>query len=239
MPLPAITAQHALAVLLVIAYPAWDWFDTRKLRAGRDPGAKLRYYRKTIFLEWCATIAVLWAAGTKIGGLRVQRPRLAGPALLLVRAAEAALVILVLAVLLPYARALRHASVRRKMMSRYARLAFMLPRTGVEFRWYAALGVTAGICEEAIYRGFLIRYFAAGPWHWGWTAAVAISTAAFAAGHLYQGVQGLISGAVAGLIFAGLFLWSGNLLLPMAVHMAIDLAAVPVLRKGYSEGDIG
>jgi hypothetical protein len=37
--------------MLLAVYPVWDYFDTRELRTGTNPQAKLQYYKKTILLE--------------------------------------------------------------------------------------------------------------------------------------------------------------------------------------------
>jgi hypothetical protein len=38
-------------------------------------------------------------------------------------------------------------------------LAFLLPSTKDERRWWWIVWLTAGICEEAWYRGFVLHYF--------------------------------------------------------------------------------
>ncbi len=68
----------------------------------------------------------------------------------------------------------------------------LLPQTATEKRWFDAVSVTAGICEEIIYRGFLFAYFAA--WLPGAAAGVVIVLAGlvFGLGHLYQGAAGIV-----------------------------------------------
>lgn len=38
-------------------------------------------------------------------------------------------------------------------------LAFLLPSTKDERRWWWIVSLTAGICEEALYGGFVLHYF--------------------------------------------------------------------------------
>ncbi len=81
-------------------------------------------------------------------------------------------------------------------------MQFMLPRGGVEIAAWIALSVTAGICEEAIFRGYLQRQFMAltkrAP------VGVLLSAAAFGAGHAYQGFRRAIMIGVFGAMF-GIF----------------------------------
>ena len=62
----------------------------------------------------------------------------------------------------------------------------LLPRTGEERGWFAAVAVTAGCCEELLYRGVLIA-FGTGVLGLGVWPAAAIAVVVFGAAHLYQG----------------------------------------------------
>lgn len=106
---------------------------------------------------------------------------------------------------------------------RNAALAPMLPRTPSE-RWgWAALSVTAGVTEEVIWRGFgLTLLFALLP---GAHPAVPIvlAAAAFGWAHFYQGFTGVLATGLLGGLLALLFWVSGSLLLPIVLHVLLDL----------------
>lgn len=228
-----IAAQHALAFLQVVAYPVWDYFDTRELRAGANPAAKLRYYKKTLVLEWLAAVAALVVAGPRIVTLRIRLPYIAQLHPFITRTLAAALLIAIVYVVLgPHVQALRNEKVRRILLQGYERLAFFMPNTPPEFRWFGAVAVTAGICEEILWRGFLIHYFGRDPWHLGVFAAVVISSLSFASTHLYLGLKSvLLNTFVGGIMFALLFILTGNLLVPIILHAAVDLLAIPILLR--------
>lgn len=98
----------------------------------------------------------------------------------------------------------------------------LLPRTAAE-RWYAAgLSVTAGITEEIIFRGLLI---AIGTSALGLSkeAAAFCALAVFAAGHLYQGWRGMLAVTLVGFGLTMLYLRTGSLLMPILLHVLIDL----------------
>jgi uncharacterized protein len=232
----ATLIEHGLAIGLLAVYPAWDYFDTRELRAGVNPKAKLRYYKKTFLLEWIAAILAIRAAGRTIFLVHVEPLRLASlhPVISkILSLGFAALIVFV--VLAPHVQSLFNPRVREKFGRQIARLSSFLPKTPSEFRWYEILSVTAGVCEEVLYRAFLFHYFAVSPWHWGLTAALLISSVAFSAAHLYQGKSGAISSGIGGLIFGALFLLTGNLLLSVITHIAADLIASPILRLSAAD----
>ncbi len=97
----------------------------------------------------------------------------------------------------------------------------ILPRNGAERAWFVGVAITAGVCEEILYRGFL-------PWCVAsWTGSVllgfALAAIVFGLGHAYQGRKGVIVTGLLGLYF-GLLAWSMQSLVPgQLLHVAIDL----------------
>ena len=105
----------------------------------------------------------------------------------------------------------------RKLASR------LLPVTLIEYLPYSALAVTAGICEEFIYRGFLLAaLFRAGLPVW---AAVVLTSALFGLAHAYQGRAGILSTGIFGVVLALGRLAFGSLVPVMMWHAGLDLAA--------------
>jgi membrane protease YdiL (CAAX protease family) len=92
------------------------------------------------------------------------------------------------------------------------------------------VGITAGVCEEILFRGFLLRYLHTYPWQLNLTLALLLSAIIFGAQHLYQGAKGVASTTVAGVFFGLLFLLSGSLLLPILLHALMDLRLLVILR---------
>lgn len=101
--------------------------------------------------------------------------------------------------------------------------ARLLPANAVEFAPYCALAVTAGICEEFLYRGFAMAALsrAGAP---GW-AVVVITSILFGLAHAYQGRGGMIGTGLLGVLFAIMRLIFNSLLPVTAWHAAVDLAA--------------
>ena len=90
------------------------------------------------------------------------------------------------------------------------------------------MAVTAGVCEEIVYRGFLIA-LGVGVLGLGTTPAALLALALFVAGHLYQGWRSMFLIALVGGALTRLYLTTGSLVLPIIVHALIDIMAMVVL----------
>jgi uncharacterized protein len=226
-----IACEHVLAVFLFLGVPVWDALETRALKTSTNLRRKILSYQRILLLLWTAAIVAwftlrssvffVWpdvhlAAQQKIGTYFVWgfAAAFAGGSLLQVVLVR------------------RSATAREKILRAFRRLAFILPVTPEERAWFALVSVTAGICEEVLYRGFLIRYLSNGPWHAGLWMALAIASISFGLAHGYQGLSGIIGTALLGAVMAVLFLASGSLWLPMALHAIIDLRVLLLLRPG-------
>jgi membrane protease YdiL (CAAX protease family) len=99
----------------------------------------------------------------------------------------------------------------------------ILPQSGGELLPYCALAVTAGICEEFLYRGFAYAALtrAGVPLWFGFLATSIL----FGLAHLYQGRGGVLGTTILGLLFAGGRLVFGSLIPPIVWHSVIDLVA--------------
>lgn len=97
----------------------------------------------------------------------------------------------------------------------------LMPGSLIESLVFAALAVTAAVCEEFLYRGFVFAVILAST---GSAALVIIgSSLLFSLAHLYQGARGLASTFILGLILAASRHWSGSLVPAMIVHLVVDL----------------
>jgi membrane protease YdiL (CAAX protease family) len=101
----------------------------------------------------------------------------------------------------------------------------LMPQTRRE-RWWALLGLapTAGLCEEFLYRGFLLAEASA----WLHSAAwgVAISSVAFGLAHSYQGLNGMVRAGLLGALLAWPVVQMGSLYPSMTAHFLIDAVAL-------------
>lgn len=102
-------------------------------------------------------------------------------------------------------------------------LACLLPRTGKEKLGFAALAVSAGVCEEVVFRGFLVAALTAATGS-VWVAAP-LAAGAFGILHAYQRATGVARAAVLGFLLTVPFLATGSLIPSIIAHVGLDLFA--------------
>jgi membrane protease YdiL (CAAX protease family) len=96
-----------------------------------------------------------------------------------------------------------------------------LTSTGQRAGWIAA-SLSAGFCEELVYRGFGITVLRAHGLRAG--LAVVLPTVSWVLVHGVGGVLLFLPHFLVGLLFAGLFLWRRRLAPVMFVHALVDLS---------------
>jgi membrane protease YdiL (CAAX protease family) len=98
----------------------------------------------------------------------------------------------------------------------------LIPVTTRERLIYAAAAVSAGICEEVVFRGWLLSTLHS-PVGLTGTTLVLAAAAIFGIGHAYQKVAGIILTTLAGLLFSVLYIMAGSLLVPILLHVVVDV----------------
>jgi len=225
--------DHALVALITIGFPVRGLLVMRgRLRDVPDSGlsaARLTTYRAAMAALWVATLAVaaLWAAlrrpWSALGLVPVWGGGLIGILLGLV---------LVVAVVLRQSAAGLDARSATTLRRRMAHVERMMPHTGRELRWFALVAITAGICEEFLYRGFLIFY--AQRLGLPLLPAAGIASVLFGVAHLYQGTRGVITTTLVGAFLSMIYLLSGSLFAGMLIHALMDLHTGHTLKSVYA-----
>ena len=126
---------------------------------------------------------------------------------------------------------LMHLDEAGKFDSLRHQLGFLIPSTTVELVAWFCLSVTAGICEEIIFRGYLQRQFAS--LTSSMLAGVLLSAVVFGASHGYEGGPRMLLIGIYGLMF-GFLAWRRKSLRPGMIahawHDAISGAVLHMLR---------
>ena len=213
--------DHFLVALVLVVAPLDAIRERRRLErdlAAGNANARLKAYGRIIAWAWVgpAVLILFWVlAGRSFRMLGVQAPEGMGFIVALI------LVIAITVLLANQVRAAKEsAEFAARVREAAASLSFLTPSTPAELQRFTWLGVTAGIVEELIFRGYLVWYFASFAPLW---AAIVITAMAFGIGHLYQGIGGMLKTAFAGLLFGALYWFSGSIWLPMFLHAAIDV----------------
>ena len=222
-------ADHALIVfmaLLPLAEAWWYWPRIMRALADGAPGTRRRVHRNIIVLEWTLSAAVvaLWIAQHRTwAALHLGAGRLVPTAL------GALFVASYLALGLVQVRALAADPERLvRFGARQKKTDPLAPRTAGERRLFAVLAVTAGLCEEFLYRGFALWYFTqlAGP-----VAGFALAAVLFGLGHLYLGRMHVVRTAIVGAVFGLLVIGTGSLWLAIVFHTAMDLIGGAIVGR--------
>jgi membrane protease YdiL (CAAX protease family) len=113
------------------------------------------------------------------------------------------------------------------LKSRMDEMQYIIPVNWDEFKPYIFLAFSAGICEEIVFRGFLITYIFhyIGDMPYGQGIAMVIPALVFSLSHLYQGWWAVLKIFIIALLFGAIFIFSGSLILVILIHIFIDLVS--------------
>jgi membrane protease YdiL (CAAX protease family) len=218
-----IDIAFALLFAVVIAGFAAFYFDRRfkaQVAAG-VPDARMRAYRRAVIGQWTASIValVLWVrAGRSWAALGIapahDRHWYFAVGFFVGLAAIGTVQVRSIRRLTPESSA----AVRKK----FADLEFLLPHTRTEYRLFIVLAITAGICEELLYRGYLTWLLAA---YVGLPLSITLVVIAFGLAHGYQGMSGVVKTGLVGLVMSLIVVGTGWLVPAMLLHALIDLSS--------------
>jgi len=97
----------------------------------------------------------------------------------------------------------------------------LLPQRGVEILLWVGVSISAGICEELVFRGYFQKQFEIFT-HSRW-AALFLQAVLFGISHGYQGIEACVKIAVYGVLFGLLSLWRRSLRPGMMAHAWTDI----------------
>jgi membrane protease YdiL (CAAX protease family) len=97
----------------------------------------------------------------------------------------------------------------------------LLPQSLLEILVWIATSITAGVCEEMAFRGYLQRQFHA--LSGNITVAILAQGLVFGLFHSYQGWKNVVVISVLGVLFGALAAWRGNLRANIIVHSWADV----------------
>ena len=222
----------ALLAMLLIVEPVLGRRIVGRLEravAGGVTDARLRFYRFNIVTQWVTTAIVL-AAWIALGrttseiGLHASVSGLQWIWIAVFLALTATVALSVL-------RARHDPDTLDGVRGQGGGTLALAPHTAAELQRFDVVSITAGICEEIVYRGVLLTALASlvGPW-----LAVLLSSIVFGIGHAYHGA-GAIRVVVVGLVFGLSVVLTGSLLVAMLMHAVLDLVQGRLLYAAVNE----
>jgi len=122
-----------------------------------------------------------------------------------------------------------HQEIREQL----AYVRWFMPTTARESRYFIlGISITAGICEELLFRGYLMQLLADFMPTYG---VVIVSSIAFGLPHIYQGPIHIVRTAILGVVMALIYLATDSIIIPIVLHAMLDMyggaMAYLVLRK--------
>ena len=210
-----------LTLVLAAVVPVYGCVRFRRrgdAQAALSGRAKAVFYGRVSLSQWLLVAAMVWIArrhGLSVANLGEQ----AGEARLTagVTVGLLSIVAVVWAVVRWRVRRARP----EKLAASLGRLGKLAPAFGVEMAAFVVLCITAGVCEELLYRGWLVnilRVATGSVW-----VAVGVGALVFGIAHAYQGIQGMLRAGFVGLQLAVLFVFAGSLIPGQVLHAAVDL----------------
>ncbi len=210
--------------VFAVAWPLYEYFvgwpRFQRLLREQPLRARPRVYRLTIVAQWLLVAAgiALWVpAARPWSSLGLQAPT--GWTLWLSAGASLALAAAYVRQAIKVARNPRAKLALRKALGS---LEEILPHSDAEFAWFLIVSITAGFCEEFLFRGYFIWTMAP---RLGWWGAAALSVAVFGCLHAYQGPKGIVRTGLVGAVLTLVVASTDSLLPAVALHTVVDIGS--------------
>jgi len=227
--------DHFVPLAFAVIYPAYGFLAYKKIKPDLEanvPGVRLRDYRETTVWLWllCLLAMLAWIRDVR----SFADLGLGLPAGWLAWVGIAIAVILMVLLISQKSKITQDQEQRQSLRQKLERnpASAFLPRTGADLKGFVLLSITAGICEEILFRGYLIWYLNQFS---GTVLAVIFSSLLFGAAHSYQGWHGGVQAGVMGLILASVYVFTGTLWIPILLHIGGDIYSGTLGRIAYEE----
>jgi len=211
-------------------FPIVDWFWDKSIKKDLHNHNKVKTYSLVMLYQWLiAGCIIIGFTSMNISLTELKFVRSA----LDVSALGGFTVGLMLNIIILFTVALFIPVGRKRVLAMFDAIEVLLPNGWKERLLFAALAVTAGFCEEVIYRGFMFYYLERLDWGLTPLTIAIITSIIFGLAHFYQGWKNVIFTMLVGFAMARLFISFESLWIPIIVHILIDLrfAVLPNVRK--------
>lgn len=219
-------ADHILFFLLGIIMPFRSVQAQKQIKEIEySTATKIQMYWINGFGLWAmavVTLLVWWFSDRLVEDLGLGWPP---PALQLVPGLLLILFIILYAV--DVGSEIATGDLRQKTFDRWTKDMPFLPAKDVEWFHFNFLSISAGICEEIVFRGFFITYLNSllqflPPLTAQWLA-VLIPAIIFGMVHYYQGWKAMLKISLMAILFGYIFVLTGSLWLLMLLHFLVDV----------------
>ena len=208
-------------ISLVILYPAVSIFGTEdptSILENLDNELRMILFLSTIVIQWMI-FAVIYATtyleATGLAGLGFKKLRWLDFAWAAAFFGAAMLILSGLAEVLAFFG-----------MPMLGEIKFLIPQDKAGRIVWVFLSLTAAICEETAFRGYLMTRLRLLGGFGSWVIPTIVSALVFGACHAYQGIPGFIVISVYGAMFSLLFIYTRSIWPCIIAHFFQDLIAL-------------
>ncbi|UCD63885.1 MAG: CPBP family intramembrane metalloprotease [Candidatus Zixiibacteriota bacterium] len=208
-------------LFLILLYPAASGGlseDPSAFLQDLNPGVRIILFAVTIVLQW-SIFFLIWITTYR------EKTTLAGIGLKRLRSIDVAWAVafLVASNLILTGIAWFLAQIGLPMPGE---ISLLIPEDTAGRVLWVGVSFTAGFCEEAAFRGYLMTRIRLVGRLMNWVIPAAVSSFAFGFCHAYQGLPGVILITCYGLLFALLYIRTGSLWPCVIAHSLQDLGAL-------------
>lgn len=223
-----------LLVLVVVGLGARAWYGMRRLRSlgpAELVRERPRLWLRAIASQWLLTglLFALWISrGRSFASLGLGAPSPWGLGGVLL-----GLAVISAMVIAQRRQVASRPELAERIRERLASVRALMPQDRSEYPGFVSLAITAGVCEELLFRGF-VTWLLASILPVFWMAALA-QALLFGLAHAYQGGRGVITTGAVGLFMTGIVWVTGSLWAAMLVHALMDINAGDLALLAFAQ----
>ena len=214
---------HVLLWAYFIGYPVYIYCTHEQEKQSVISGSisRITVYKLTMLYLWLPTILLLFLAMTSTNELSLLglgfKWQWSNINLILVSLTCAFTLFLAMQI-----KSFRQDNQQQeKYIEQLAFIRWFMPENISQARYFIlGVSVSAGICEELLYRGYLLNLLAETMPNY---LAVIVSSLLFGAGHIYQGLSHVFRSAMFGVILSIIYLLTDSIYLVIFLHIFLDM----------------
>jgi membrane protease YdiL (CAAX protease family) len=226
---PQFSTASTVAVVVALAFTVWSGLVESprryralvEARAANRPDVARRFYQRSIQIQFARCVLVFTVLVADPG---IDRADLGLVAPVGGAAAVWGVFVWIVLLLGLSTVVLRRRALTGRTVPGQRLFDAIVPRAG-ERPLAAGLALGAGVSEELLFRGLFLAA-AVDLLRLPPGTALVVTSVGFGLMHLYQGWWGVLGTGLVGYLFGGLYLSSHSLLIPVLVHILVDLRAV-------------
>jgi uncharacterized protein len=221
------TSGWIFTFVLVVVFPFLDYFLYPRLKS------TMQIYVWNILALWSLAAACVWISRINHLALNDLGEQTGNPYRTLVVCGVVAAMLLLL---INIQKAQKKKATPEQLEKALAGVKRLMPTNSTERAVWVVVSITAGVCEEILYRGWMLSLFAAalGSVWWG----LLISSVLFGFAHTYQGQSAIFGTGIVGAVLGIVFVVCGSLIPGQLLHTAMDLNSGLAYRKSAKRAEV-